>query len=121
MIDRELLARLVDEQAPALFVVSNAGYAGHALALHGEQLVVYVRPVLCDAERAMAVWDVAEIQDVGPAQAPPAAEHEDPMMQTARELVARAREYSQLSLAERLLRAKATQGGTHNDQRGEGG
>lgn len=117
----DVMLELIADQAPALFVVDGVGYEGHVESCVGGTVVAVARPA-GGGERTRYQWQFAQITDFGPADERPAAEEdEDPMMQQARELAARAHEYSELSLAERLLRGRATQGsredGNHSTTR----
>lgn len=105
--DLDLMLDLIVEQAPALFVVDGVGYEGHVESCVAGNVVAIARP-LAGGERRRYEWDVkTQVQDFGRAdEAPEVMEDEDPMMQQARELAARAHEFSELSLAERLLRTR---------------
>lgn len=109
---------LIVDQAPALFVVDGVGYEGHVESCVSGTVVAVARPIGGGGERTRHQWQFAEIEDFGPADVPAAEADEDPMMMQARELAARAHEYSELSLAERLLRGRATQGGRNHGDHG---
>lgn len=119
MEDAERMLELETQQLPALFVVDGVGYEGHVESCTGGTVVAVARR-LGSGPRQRYVWSYGQIDDFGRADVgPEPSEPEDPMMQTARVLVARAHEERGLSLAERLLRGKPT-GGDDDDGGGRG-
>lgn len=104
MSDRfDLVMALVDEQAPALFDVGGVIYEGHVQSCLMGEVTAIARPYGTRDTRQEYRWVLGEIaidrlQDDAGGEEP-----EDPLMQQARELADRAKEYDGLSLAERLL------------------
>jgi hypothetical protein len=105
MTDRfNLLMDLIDEQAPALMSVEGIVYEGHVQScLQGEVRVVARAYGTRDTRREYR-WDLDAISDID--RLTDAGDDElveDPLIQQARDMAARAHEYDGLSLAERLL------------------
>jgi hypothetical protein len=105
MTDRfNLLMDLIDEQAPALMSVEGIVYEAHVQScLQGEVRVVARAYGTRDTRREYR-WDLDAISDIDRLTDGDDDELvEDPLIQQARDMAARAHEYDGLSLAERLL------------------
>lgn len=112
MEDRfDLVMELILEQAPALLSVDGVVYEAHVQScLHGEVTAVARRYGTRDRRQEQR-WPLTVIDDIARLEAGEESV-EDPLMQQAREMAARAQEYDGLSLAERLL-ADRNRGGPH--------
>lgn len=117
MIERfDLLMELVDEQAPALFDVAGVIYEGHVQSCLSGEVAVVARPYGTRDIRQEHRWALTDIRDIDRLVEAGGEESEDPLIEQARELAARAREYDGLSLAERLL-AQRNRGESHGSNR----
>ena len=99
----DLVMSLVVEQAPALFNVDGVIYEGHVQSCLAGEVVAVARPYGTRDTRREHRWALSDIHDIDRLVEAGAVEVEDPLVEQARELAARAQEYSGLSLAERLL------------------
>jgi hypothetical protein len=99
----DLVMSLVAEQAPAMFSVDGVIYEGHVQSCLKGEVIAVARPYGTRDTRQEYRWALRDIRDIDRLVEAGVTEDEDPLMQQARELAARAQEYSGLSLAERLL------------------
>src|SRR4051812_33699763 len=98
----ELILDLVAEQAPALLAVDGVVYEGHIQSCLRGTVVAVARPVGRGQPRAEYQWRLADVQ-IGRQVEPESVEEADELQMQARELAEAAREYGELSLAERVL------------------
>jgi hypothetical protein len=105
----DLILELVSEQAPALLAVDGVVYEGHIQSCHGGTVVAVARSVGSRQPRAEYRWALADVQLARQVE-PESVEEADELQLQARELVEVAREYGELSLAERVLREREMDG-----------
>jgi hypothetical protein len=99
----DLLMTLVADQAPALFDINGLIFEGHVQSCLAGEVVAVARPYGTRDVRQEYRWCLEEIRDIDLLVEAGADELEDPLIEQARDLAARAQEYDGLSLAERLL------------------
>lgn len=103
---------LILDQAPALICVEGTVYEAHVQSCLGGEVAAVARPYGTRDARREYRWHVDVIDDIGRLEAGGDEPPEDPLMQQARDMAARAQAYDGLSLAERLL-ADRNRGGLH--------
>jgi hypothetical protein len=104
----DLILELVSEQAPALLAVDGVVYEGHIQSCHRGTVVAVARSVGSRQPRAEYRWALGDVQLAR--QVEPESVEADELQLQARELAEAAREYGELSLAERVLREREMDG-----------
>jgi hypothetical protein len=105
----ELLMALVAEQAPAIFNVDGVIFEGHVQSCLAGEVVAIARPYGTRDVRQERRWNIGQIHDFD-RLVEAADEPEDPLVEQARDLAARAQDYDRLSLAERLVADRIPKG-----------
>lgn len=110
-----ILRRAHSDQEPVLVLVDGRVWEGHIQDLALDTVVAVVRPVGTQGSYTEQRWHLDQIADMslrsleGDEQ-----EAEDELFANARLMVQQAREYGEMSLAERLLKERATREEQHH-------
>jgi hypothetical protein len=104
-----LVMQLIADQAPALFAVDGRVYEGRIESCLRGQLTAVTRAYGTRDEYRRCSWLLHEI-DIAPVEAEAPADDEDLLIEQARAMSAQAKEYDELSLAERLVADRIPRG-----------
>lgn len=96
-----------ESQAPVLFLVDGRVWEGHIQSCLDGLVVAVARPAGQSLPSAEQRWRLEEIVQMGPAESSgDDGEDEDELFTQARLMAEQARDYGEMSLAERLLKER---------------
>jgi hypothetical protein len=104
----DFVLEAAETQEPALFLVDGEVWEGHVAGCAGGVVDAVVRPIRQTQPYTGQRWSLDQIAHVGKREPEDDDEAEDELFRSARLMVEQAREYSEMSLAERILRNRAT-------------
>lgn len=113
MIDVATILEAIAGQEPMLFLVDGRVWEGHIESCLAGDLAAVVRPVGTRTPRVGQRWRLDAITEMARQEPEGDDEPEDELLGAARRMTEQAREYGELSLAERLLRDRETRKEQH--------
>jgi hypothetical protein len=99
-----MILRVVDGQEPMLFLVDGQVWEGHITSCLMGELVAVVRLVGTRTPRIEQRWRLDAVTEMARGEPDGDEPVEDELLARARGMIEQAREYSELTLAERVLR-----------------
>jgi hypothetical protein len=103
-----MILEAVVNQEPMLFLVDGEVWEGHIADCTDGVVCAVVRRIRQTRPYTERRWRLEQIADMGKQEPEQDDEPEDELLAGARLMVQQAREYGEMSLAERILRNRAT-------------
>jgi hypothetical protein len=104
----DFILEAAESQEPVLFLVDGEVWEGHIESCLDGVVDAVVRPIRQTQPYTGQRWSLDQIADMGRREPEGDDEAEDELFRSARRMVDQAREYGEMSLAERILRQRAT-------------